>query len=51
MPELSSAKDPVFDENEEDWASGGMVGENAVGEGLGEPLTRCWFVLTLVPSA
>lgn len=38
---LFSVIEPVFDENDGDWASGGIAGENVVGEGPGEPLTRC----------
>lgn len=29
---------------------GGMEGEYATGEGFGEPLGLCWFVLTFGPS-
>ena len=40
-----------LDGNDEDWERGGMVGENVVGEGFGEPLALCWLVLMFpVPS-
>ena len=45
-----SVTELMFDENDADWVGGGIEGEYAVGDGLGEPLALGWFVLTFGPS-
>ena len=40
----------MFDEEAADWLRGGVEVEYEVGEGLGEPLALCWFVLTFGAS-
>jgi len=36
-----SVAEPAFVEGEAGWVGDGIVDENVVGEGMGDPLTRC----------
>jgi hypothetical protein len=40
----------MFDEEDADWLLDGVEEEYAVGDGFGEPLDLCWFVLTFGAS-